>query len=90
MHRTVFSDERRTARGPFKPTLYLVLEIILFAVLVFAAYRIGNNILLAAIAAFSVIFLFASSLPRYKKAIKRQETSRKLDELRKEAWLKNQ
>ncbi len=68
IHRTF---ESRSAKGPFKPIVFLLLEILLFA-MVIGIVRLIGFLPLTAMTAFVLLLFFArSSLPRYVRAVDR-------------------
>ncbi len=65
--------ERRRAKGPLLPTLYLLLEAIMILLLIYTFYELGVAWLFyLAMAAGTYYFLF-SCIPRYRIVLRRQK-----------------
>ncbi len=70
--------KQRTAKGLVKPTIFIVLELILFALIIYTTLEI-NYIPLTIIAILGAIYyLSTSSMPRFTQVMKRQKAFHRL------------
>ena len=65
--------ERRHARGPLLPTLYLLLEVIMILLVIYAAKQLQIPILFYLSIGGGVYYFVASCLPRYRIVLRRQK-----------------
>jgi len=69
--RRSYSD-RRHAKGPLLPTLYLLLELTMILLLIYSVKEIGIPLLYYFSIVVGAYYFFASCLPRYRIVLKRQ------------------
>ena len=65
--------ERRHARGPLLPTLYLLLELIMILLVIYAAKQLQIPILFYLSIGGGIYYFIASCLPRYRIVLRRQK-----------------
>ena len=68
--------DRRTAGGLLKPTLFLILEIILFALIIKIVTMFDMPVLTILVGFAILYFLITSTIVRYRKAYNRQKYSK--------------
>ena len=69
-------SDRRTGEGLLKPTLFLILEIVLYILIVALVNAFGIPVL-TILSGFVVLYFFiVSTLPRFRKAYYRQKYSK--------------
>ncbi|MCF6244233.1 MAG: hypothetical protein L3J43_04300 [Sulfurovum sp.] len=77
MNRTL-KYKQRTAKGFFKPILFILLELILFALIIYITLEINFMPLTIATTLGSLYYLSISSMPRFTRVIKRQQAVHRL------------
>ena len=65
--------DRRRAKGPLLPTIYLLLELTIILLLIYTAYEVRIPILYYISIIIGAYYFFASCLPRYRIVLKRQK-----------------
>lgn len=71
--------KQRTAQSLFKPTIYIILELILLSLIIYVVIEI-NSTLFTVVSIFGAIYYFVtSSIPKFTRVIKRQEINQHLN-----------
>jgi len=65
--------DRRRAKGPLLPTIYLLLELTMILLLVYIVKQTGIPLLYYAAMGIGTLYFVASCLPRYRIVLKRQQ-----------------